>query len=917
MRRWFLSYNSQDFALAQSVYAALRRKDPDGSVFFAPKSLRAGSCWLPKLAEEITSATVVVLLVGEKGVGRWQIDEYSEARDRRVPVVLMLLEGQPAPGLPFLRTLHWIVMPDLASDACLMRLMDAAAGDGALPRELWRHTAPYRGLSAMKVEDSDYFFGRGRETIEIIKVLAAAPDKLPILIGNSGVGKTSLAQAGVLAALTRQTWPEIISSDAGRWPQALADSRHWCLLTMKPGDEPIRALVEAFLETWQLNRTSTEWPKRRAEWIANLIGGSVTLRDLLDRTERRHAELEQPKPPAFLLYLDQGEELYVRGDARERERFSANVAQVLGDPRMHVLMSLRADFFGHLQQDEPLFSVHKLINVPPLREEQLSEIVERPAKALSARFETEHLAADIARRTSEESAKDAGALPLLSYTLDDMWSAMVKRGDGTLRLPAAALELGGVLAERANRFLADHPQSEDELRRILTLRLASVREGGEPMRRRAVRSEFTDEEWRLVNALADHPNRLLVTAMPANGETYAEVAHEAIFKRWEKLKQWIAIEREFLIWKSSLESERHAWAATDTAAKANALLMGVKLVQAQDWLSSRAQDLSKPDRQFIEQSIQHDANDRAQRDEQRRRTRQMAALASMLLFGIVVGFAWSNRLYLELRMVMLIEAFRPPMLNAEQEHRLQPGDSFKECAHCPDMIVVRAGEFKMGSPIGKLGIFENEVPQHKVTIARAFAVSKFEITMDEWDACVALGGCAWLVPDDWGRGRRPVMYVNWADAQQYVAWLTRRTHRPYRLLSEAESEYAARAGRDDEDYSWGNEIGENNANCDGRGSAWDNKQTAPVGSFRANAWGLHDMHGNAWEWVEDCYHRNYEGAPADGSARLTSGECDRRVARGGSWLQEPPLLRSANRRAPTLQLRSWEYGFRVARTLAP
>ena len=119
------------------------------------------------------------------------------------------------------------------------------------------------------------------------------------------------------------------------------------------------------------------------------------------------------------------------------------------------------------------------------------------------------------------------------------------RGDGVLRLPAQSFELGGVLSDRADAFLADHPKSQDELRRIFTLKLATVREGEEPTRRRALRSEFSDEEWRLVSELADHPNRLLVTATPESGETYAEVAHEAIFRRWHKLRDWIAAEREF------------------------------------------------------------------------------------------------------------------------------------------------------------------------------------------------------------------------------------------------------------------------------------------------------------------------------------------------------------------------------------
>src|SRR5262249_20044452 len=159
--------------------------------------------------------------------------------------------------------------------------------------------------------------------------------------------------------------------------------------------------------------------------------------------------------------------------------FSAIVVQGLGDPRLRALMSLRADFFGALQNDESLFAAHRQINVPPLREVELCEVVSRPAALLSARFETDGLAADIARSTAEESAKDAGALPLLSYLLDDMWTQMVGRGDGVLRLPAQAVELGGVLAERANAFLAGRPGVEDQLRRLLTLKLATVRPDGE------------------------------------------------------------------------------------------------------------------------------------------------------------------------------------------------------------------------------------------------------------------------------------------------------------------------------------------------------------------------------------------------------------------------------------------------------
>jgi hypothetical protein len=182
------------------------------------------------------------------------------------PIILVLLDGQPAPGLPFLRQLHWVITADPASEKSLARIMDAATGGGAPPGELWRHTAPYRGLYAMTESDADFFFGRGRETVEVIRALAAAPDKLPLLLGNSGVGKSSLAQAGAIAALMRQAWPETAETPSA-WPPAFNTSRRWCFLKLKPGTEPVRALVEPFLWTWQLDAIDPRRAELQSSWV--------------------------------------------------------------------------------------------------------------------------------------------------------------------------------------------------------------------------------------------------------------------------------------------------------------------------------------------------------------------------------------------------------------------------------------------------------------------------------------------------------------------------------------------------------------------------------------------------------------------------------------------------------------------------
>ena len=196
-----------------------------------------------------------------------------------------------------------------------------------------------------------------------------------------------------------------------------------------------------------------------------------------------------------------------------------------------------------------------------------------------------------------------------------------------------------------------------------------------------------------------------------------------------------------------------------------------------------------------------------------------------------------------------------------------------------------------------------------------------ELTFADWDACVAGGGCNGYKPADqgWGRGQQPVINVNWDDAQAYVAWLSQVTGKTYRLLSEAEYEYAARAGTTTA-YPWGDDIklnGTTMANCNGCGSQWDNKQTAPVGSFPPNKFGLYDMVGNVWEWTEDCVHQNYNGAPTDGSAWLEAngGDCGNHVLRGGSWVATPDYVRSAVRSGYSTVARNAATGFRVGRML--
>ena len=259
-------------------------------------------------------------------------------------------------------------------------------------------------------------------------------------------------------------------------------------------------------------------------------------------------------------------------------------------------------------------------------------------------------------------------------------------------------------------------------------------------------------------------------------------------------------------------------------------------------------------------------------------------------------------------------------LSREHERMLKPKDMFKECSICPEMVVVPAGIFTMGSPESEPKRNSQEGPQHKVTFARNFAVGRFELTFDEWDACAADGGCNGYKPDSagWGRGLRPVIYVSWDDAKAYVDWLAKKTGKSYRLLSEAEREYVTRAGTTTP-FWWGNSILTSQANYNGTpymsGAKGEYRgRTVPVNSFEPNAWGLYQVHGNVYEWTEDCWHKNYEGAPTDGSF-WTGDDCASRAIRGGSWDYDSEYLRSASRLGYVTDTRDTWLGFRVGRTL--
>ena len=291
----------------------------------------------------------------------------------------------------------------------------------------------------------------------------------------------------------------------------------------------------------------------------------------------------------------------------------------------------------------------------------------------------------------------------------------------------------------------------------------------------------------------------------------------------------------------------------------------------------------------------------------------------MILFRSFAVLAWVLVIFNADAQVSNGEGFSPmegvviPKAQISQPQAVKPGAVFKDCDECPEMVVIPAGSFMMGSPPDpeqdpfsnakpvKIGD-DNEKPQHRVNI-QSFAIGKYEVTQEQWFAVMGNNPSS-------NKGRTlPVENVSWNDAQLFVQKLSQKTGKKYRLPSEAEWEYAARAGSTTT-YPWGNSDAELHV------YAWFSaiaNATNPVGLKKPNQFGLYDMMGNVWEWTQDCWNPGYSGAPTDGSA-WTGGDCSLRVLRGGSWVNSPQHLRSAIRIRSTTAVRDYVSGFRVVRT---
>jgi TIR domain len=631
----FISYHTPDREKAEAVGAALSTRRPDSECYLAPRSIVGGAYWVPSLAKAIARADAVLLLAGRR-IGPWQELEYYEAlrlsreqagRPRLVPVIT----AEQAPGLPFFAQLQQI----FAANPTAPETLDAIerALDEGLPPDAspaWSRFQPYKGLPALEEADAAFFFGRDDETAAILDVMVREPNRIVTLIGQSGVGKSSLARAGVLARLKSQIWPR----STGTWPANLGDSRAFLTLVVRPGERPLKELALALAQlytarSFELDEEAEGWARRFAD--------GARLGDMLRATRDKLAEALNAAPPKrFVVYLDQGEELYARGSADEARRFSALVTEAAGHEAFSVLMSLRSDYYAAYQNDRAVFDASSHIDVMPLERSVLGEIVRNPALTLGARFESD----EMAERVADATEREPGALPLLSDLMHEMWLHMQARGDGVLRWSdnPAIIDVAAPLRRRAEAFLNDPANDEAVVRRLVTLRLAYVQEAGDPVRRRAYRNECSVAEWAVAEKLADQEWRLLTLARAADGEPVAEVAHEQLLRRWPRLRLWLEEEREFLLWKGQVERAAVEHTAAPEGERAGWLLMGQRLSTARHWLQRRADDLPPAVQSFIRTSL---AADEARRnaDKRRRQRTLIAAWGGVVIFLMLIGLA--------------------------------------------------------------------------------------------------------------------------------------------------------------------------------------------------------------------------------------------------------------------------------------
>ncbi len=781
MSRIFLSHSSANNAEAVALRDWLANEGWKEDIFLdldPQRGIAAGERWERALNAAANRCEAVLFLVSKAWLAsRWCLKEFNLAHRLNKRLFGVLIEDLSIHDLPEDLAGTWqlvrlaagtdhvmlhAVLPVTHDEVHvtfslegLQRLKHGLEEAGLDPKYFaWPpksdpNRPPYRGLRPVEAEDAGIFFGRDAPIVEALDRLRglreAAPPRLLVILGASGAGKSSFLRAGLLPRLAR-------------------DDRHFLPL---PIIRPERAAL--FGDTGLLRALETAFqaagiPTTRAKLRAAIEGGASTLRPLLqalvDKVIPSALDADStPKPPVLILSIDQGEELFLAEGQDEAQIFLALLRELLGEdaPALIVVIAIRSDSYGHLQEAKLLDGIRKIpFDLGPMPKGAYAEVIKGPAHRLegTARRLTIEEALVEALLADIEAGGVKDALPLLAFTLERLY--VEHGGDGELTVEKYK-SLGGIKGsieaaiERAFKAAdADPAIPKDRLARLALLRrglipwLAGIDpDTGAPRRRIACLSEIPAESRPLIQQLVEQ--RLLATDVAKDtGKTTIEPAHEALLRQWDLLEGWLKEDAALLAVLEGVKRASRDWAANGKSAAW--LTHATGRLEAAEHLSARpdlAANLEPTDRDYLAACRKAEAASRA-----RIRRVQGAAYAGLIV--IILGLiGWIKQDFLKeqyhwwtVDWPYAQREFRPYVLSAARERALKPLEHFKECANdCPEMVVIPAGTFTMGSSPSKSGHRASEGPQHKVTFAKPFAVSKFDVTFADWDACVSVGEC--------------------------------------------------------------------------------------------------------------------------------------------------------------------------------
>lgn len=738
--------------------------------------------------------------------------------------------------------------------------------------------SPYPGLEAFTPEQAPIYFGRGREVDQLLQHFSDAKARFVAVVGVSGSGKSSLVKAGLL--------PRLRSGIIGNAP--------WIDLIFKPGergDNPFLALAFALKAELNISGQTENEIARALQADTKIAENYLT------------ALLSKNQPASeVLLVVDQFEELFTQCAVENRRSFLVLLELLVTLPRIRTIVTLRADFYARAIQEPTLANLLRqdrgTFPLDPPGISAIFQMIIRPAEAAGVELQD-----GLAQSLLNDAVGGPGAMALIAYTLNQLYQ---QAQDSHYLSMAAYISFGGVkgaVQKRAETVLQGLPINLDRVLPELFANLVEVNEQEIATRRRATQSLLQGDLKIVADALTDA--RLLVASKGEDNQPMIEVAHETVLSGWDRLRQWILVHAVTLRARRDLEQAASEW---DKSGRPSSALRSGPLLQR--YVTAAAPRSTNAEAYL--KACKH-------RQSGLRVAFSVMGLLLIIFLGILLHINKSD--------------YPPTMAIKALLVQLDIWPVPK-----PAMKKIPKGQFQMGDLSGLSGQ-ANELPVHKVEFLVPFEMGQYEVTFGEYDLFAAATGRAKPADQGWGRGNRPVINVSWDDAVAYTQWLSEKTGLKYRLPTEAEWEYAARATTTTERYWQENTEGQQNAACI-YANIFDAKNepliknstninwqpficedkfafTAPFGQFEANKWELYDMQGNVWEWTQDCYVDSYESTPRNGSAQESpdNNVCPLRGLRGGSWNNEPRSVRSAYRGKGTTDHRSYVIGFRLARTL--